>query len=285
MTELLEVIELHKHFLMNGPNRFKQMLDPEILFSRYQTIPEPTYFRAVDGVSFSLNPGECIGLVGESGSGKSTLVRMIARLIDPTEGQIRFQNKDIGLIAARKFQNWPERKGIQMVFQDPTESLNPTFTARRCIADPLKCLEKMRERSKIQERVEELAELVGLPRELLDRYPHQLSGGQKARVGIARALAVNPALLLLDEPTTALDVSVQAVILQLLDRLRQKLHISYLFITHDLNVVRLLSHRILVMQQGQIVERGSADDIFHCATHPYTKRLLDSIPQVAALAS
>lgn len=279
MIELLEVIELSKHFELKQ-NRVKEFFSPEILFDRHRTLPAPPVFKAVNKVDFSIFEGECLGLVGESGSGKSTLLRMIARLLDTTSGQIRFLNKDISLISSRNFARREYRKHIQVVFQDPSDSLNPSMTAYTSISEPLKLLLHVRSKSEIQDRVHELAELVGLPAELLSRYPHQLSGGQKARVGIARAIAVKPKLLLLDEPTTALDVSVQAIILQLLDRLRHQLKMSYLFITHDLNLVRLLSDRIMVMKQGQIVERGSVQEIFTQPTHDYTKKLLEAIPKV-----
>jgi peptide/nickel transport system ATP-binding protein len=240
----------------------------------------PQVVRAVDEVSFTISPGECVGLVGESGSGKSTLVRVLTRLLDPTAGTIRFDGQDIGTIPARRFARTPERARLQLVFQDPTDSLNPRFTASAAIAEPLRCLGRMRQRQRVRQRVQELAELVGLPFELLDRFPHQLSGGQKARVGIARAIALHPALLVLDEPTSALDVSVQAVILHLLAALRQRLGMSYLFISHDLNVVRLLSDRVLVMYRGKIVEEGPAETVFACPDHPYTRALLSALPTV-----
>jgi ABC-type glutathione transport system ATPase component len=236
--------------------------------------------RAVDGVSFDILPGECVGLVGESGSGKSTLVRVLTRLLDPTSGTIRFNGQDIGAIPARRFARTPERARLQMVFQDPTDSLNPRFTAFAAIAEPLRCLGQIRQRVQMRQRVQALAELVGLPLELLDRFPHQLSGGQKARVGIARAIALQPALLVLDEPTSALDVSVQAVILRLLATLQQRLGMSYLFISHDLNVVRLLSDRVLVMYRGAIVESGPAEAVFTTPEHTYTRALLAALPTV-----
>jgi peptide/nickel transport system ATP-binding protein len=241
-------------------------------------VTPPTVFRAVDKVSFSIAPGECVGLVGESGSGKSTLVRMVTRLLDATAGQIRFEGQDIGAVPARRFARAPERARIQLVFQDPTDSLNPSFTAFAAIADPICRLTPLANRRALRTRVAELAELVGLPGALLSRYPHQLSGGQKARVGIARAIAVHPALLVLDEPTSALDVSVQVVILHLLAELRTRLGMSYLFISHDLHVVRLLCDRILVMYRGQVVEEGPAEQIFHEPTHAYTRSLVTAIP-------
>ncbi|MBX3013438.1 MAG: ABC transporter ATP-binding protein [Caldilineaceae bacterium] len=273
MKPLLEVVDLHKHF---GVTPRPQALTWPW---RKATIPPPSQLlRAVDGINFTIDRGECVGLVGQSGSGKSTLIRMLARLTDPTSGHIYFEGQPICQTAAGRFAQHPLRPRIQMVFQSPTDSLNGALSASAIIADPLRCLAGMTNKRLIQERVEELATLVGLPHELLTRYPHQLSGGQKARVGIARAIAPKPALLLLDEPTTALDVSVQAIILQLLDELRHRLGMGYLFITHDLNVVRLLSNRILVMQAGKIVEEGRTDQLFAQPTHTYTRTLLSAIP-------
>jgi oligopeptide/dipeptide ABC transporter ATP-binding protein len=234
--------------------------------------------HAVAGVGFTIGRGETVGLVGESGCGKSTLVRLLARLIDPSAGTIRFDGEEIGAVPARRFGRHPRRAQIQMVFQDATDSLNPRYTAARAIADPLLRLRSL-SRAAIRERVAEVAALTGLPRELLTRFPHQLSGGQKARVGIARAIAVEPRLLILDEPTSALDVSVQVVILQLLDELKRRLDLSYLFVSHDLNVVRLLCDRILVMYLGHIVESGPADRVFAAPGHPYTQALLSALPK------
>jgi oligopeptide/dipeptide ABC transporter ATP-binding protein len=234
--------------------------------------------HAVDGVGFAIGRGETVGLVGESGCGKSTVVRLLARLLDPSAGTIRFDGEEIGAVPARRFGRHKRRAQIQMVFQDATDSLNPRFTASRAIADPLLRLRRM-PHAAIRERVAEAASLTGLPRELLTRFPHQLSGGQKARVGIARTIAVEPRLLILDEPTSALDVSVQVVILQLLDALKRRLDLSYLFVSHDLNVVRLLCDRILVMYLGHIVESGPADQIFATPSHPYTQALLSALPK------
>jgi oligopeptide/dipeptide ABC transporter ATP-binding protein len=237
--------------------------------------------HAVDGVSFTIGRGETVGLVGESGCGKSTIVRLIARLIDPSDGSIRFEGEEIGRVPARHFGRAPQRAQIQMVFQDATDSLNPRFTAFRAIADPLLRLRPLYG-SALRARVEEVARLTGLPHELLSRFPHQLSGGQKARVGIARAIAVEPRLLILDEPTSALDVSVQVVILRLLQDLKRQLDLSYLFVSHDLNVVRLLCNRILVMYLGHIVESGPADQVFASPAHPYTQALLSAVPKPGA---
>ena len=234
--------------------------------------------HAVGNVSFAVGRGETVGLVGESGCGKSTLVRLLARLIDPSAGSICFDGDDIGTVPARRFARHPRRAQIQMVVQDATDSLNPRFTASRAIADPLLRLRRI-SRAVLRDRVAEVARLCGLPAELLTRFPHQLSGGQKARVGIARAIAVEPRLLILDEPTSALDVSVQVVILHLLEELKRKLDLSYLFVSHDLNVVRLLCDRILVMYLGHIVESGPADQVFAAPAHPYTQALLSALPK------
>jgi len=233
--------------------------------------------HAVDDVSFEIRRGESFGLVGESGCGKSTLVRLLARLLDPSEGRIVFDGRDLATLPAASFARRPERALIQMVFQDPTDSLNPRFTARDTIREPCLLLAGM-DRAAADARVDEVAAQVGLPPELLARFPHQLSGGQKARVGIARALAPRPRLLILDEPTAALDVSVQAVVLQLLDRLRRELGLTTLFVSHDLNVVRLLTDRVAVMYLGKLVEVGDSAEVFEQPAHPYTQALLSAIP-------
>jgi peptide/nickel transport system ATP-binding protein len=240
--------------------------------------PEPEAFRAVDGISFTIHRGESVGLVGESGCGKSTTSTMVMRLIDKTDGLIQFGGDDIGAIPTREFARLPQRKRIQMVFQDPTDSLNPRYTAARAMADPILRLGDVRGRAAVRARCEELATQVGLPLELLDRFPHQLSGGQKARVGIARAIALNPELVILDEPTAALDVSVQAVVLNLLQDLKDKLGMSYLFVSHDLNVVRLLCDRVIVMQAGKIVEQGPTERVLFAPEAQYTRDLLEAIP-------
>jgi peptide/nickel transport system ATP-binding protein len=244
------------------------------LFGR--TAEQP--FRAVGGISFTIGRGECVGLVGESGCGKSTTSMMVMRLIDKTSGKIEFDGEDIGAVPAKQFATHPARKRIQMVFQDPTESLNPRFTARRAIADPLIRLEESKKTAEWRARCEDLAAQVGLPMELLDRFPHQLSGGQKARVGIARAIALRPELLVLDEPTAALDVSVQAVVLNLLRDLKVLLGMSYLFISHDLNVVRLLCDRVIVMRAGEIIEQGFCDDVLGAPKTDYVRELLAAVP-------
>jgi peptide/nickel transport system ATP-binding protein len=242
-----------------------------------QPVRESAVFRAVDGISFEIARGESVGLVGESGCGKSTTSMMLMRLIDKSEGRIEFDGVDIGAIPARRFAKLPLRKRIQMVFQDPTDSLNPRFTAARAIADPILRLGPV-PRGKVRAMCEALALKVGLPLELLDRFPHQLSGGQKARVGIARAIALKPDLIILDEPTAALDVSVQAVVLNLLQDLKDSLGMSYLFVSHDLNVVQLLCDRVIVMRAGQIVEQGPTQQVLVKPQADYTRELLAAIP-------
>jgi peptide/nickel transport system ATP-binding protein len=202
---------------------------------------------------------------------------MVMRLADKSSGLIMFDGVDIGEIPARNFATLPLRKRIQMVFQDPTDSLNPRFTAVRAIADPLLQLGGI-SRSDVRALCEELARQVGLPLDLLDRFPHQLSGGQKARVGIARAIALKPDLIILDEPTAALDVSVQAIVLNLLQDLKESLGMSYLFVSHDLNVVRLLCDRVIVMQTGKIVEQGPTERVMAAPEASYTRDLLAAIP-------
>jgi len=240
--------------------------------------PEPEVFRAVDGISFAVDRGESVGLVGESGCGKSTTSTMVMRLTDKTDGDIVFDGQDIGEMPAKSFARTPLRKRIQMVFQDPTDSLNPRFTAARAIADPILRMGDIRGRDAVRARCEELARQVGLPLDLLDRFPHQLSGGQKARVGIARAIALKPDLVILDEPTAALDVSVQVVVLNLLQELKDTLGMSYLFVSHDLNVVRLLCDRVIVMRAGKIVEQGPTERVLFAPEAQYTRDMLAAIP-------
>jgi peptide/nickel transport system ATP-binding protein len=247
------------------------------IFSRKPPV-EPEQFRAVDGISFSVGHGESVGLVGESGCGKSTTSMMVMRLLDQTSGRIMFDGEEIGGILPKAFARLPQRKSIQMVFQDPTDSLNPRFTAARAIVDPILQLGDIKRRGALRTRCEELAGLVGLPINLLDRFPHQLSGGQKARIGIARAIALHPKLIILDEPTAALDVSVQAVVLNLLHDLKQSMGMSYLFVSHDLNVVRLLCDRVIVMRAGRIVEHGPSERVLGDPQDAYTRELLTAIP-------
>jgi peptide/nickel transport system ATP-binding protein len=273
---LLVLQKLVKEYPRKGLDGFGGVLKK---FARRGPAPEPDTFRAVDGVSFTVRRSESVGLVGESGCGKSTTSAMVMRLIDKSAGTILFDGEDIGEIPPKEFAKLPMRKRIQMVFQDPTDSLNPRFTAARAIADPILRLSEIKGRDAVRARCEELAHQVGLPLDLLDRFPHQLSGGQKARVGIARAIALHPELVILDEPTAALDVSVQAVVLNLLQDLKQSLGMSYLFVSHDLNVVRLLCDRVLVMRAGKIVEEGPTERVLVAPEAQYTRDLLAAIPQ------
>ena len=233
---------------------------------------------AVDDVSFSIPLGGSLGLVGESGSGKSTLSRLACRLLDADAGGIFFQGESISAVPAREFHRSPYRRKIQIVFQDPHDSLNPRFTAFDAIAHPLRRLERLRDGAALTARVRDAADRAGLPTDLLERYPHQLSGGQKARVGIARAIAPRPLLLVLDEPTAALDVSIQAVILQLLDRLRREEGMALLFVSHDLNVVRMMCDDLVVLKHGKVVEAGPGRAVFENPQSLYTRTLLDAIP-------
>src|SRR6195256_4560834 len=269
---LLRVEKLVKEYLRQGATATLTKL-----FSRKPPV-ELEQFRAVDGISFGVGHGESVGLVGESGCGKSTTSMMVMRLLDQTSGRIVFDGDEIGAILPNAFARLPLRKSIQMVFQDPTDSLNPRFTAARAIVDPIMQLGDVKGRDALRARCEELAGLVGLPVNLLDRFPHQLSGGQKARVGIARAIALHPKLVILDEPTAALDVSVQAVVLNLLHDLKQSMGMSYLFVSHDLNVVRLLCDRVIVMRTGRIVEQGPSERVLGDPQDTYTRELLTAIP-------
>jgi peptide/nickel transport system ATP-binding protein len=268
---LLEVTALVKEYPAAGSGS-------AWLARRRGAAPAAKSFRAVDGISFSLRAGESVGLVGESGCGKSTTSAMVMRLLDPSSGGIRLNGRDIAAVPAADFAADPDRANLQMVFQDATDSLNPRFTAFRSIADPLYRLGNVPRGEMARANVEELADMVGLPRPLLDRFPHQLSGGQKARVGIARAVALRPHLLILDEPTAALDVSVQAIVLNLLVELRASLGMAYLFVSHDLHVVRLLCDRVIVMRAGVIVEQGPTERVMTQSEHPYTRELLAALP-------
>lgn len=235
---------------------------------------------AVDDVDLTIHPGEALGCVGESGSGKSTLARLISRLIEPDAGHVLLDGRPIHEMRPSAFTSSEQRRLVQMVFQDPTESLNPRFTAFEAIADPVRQLLPSERGPALRARVSHAAGQVGLPTELFSRFPHQLSGGQKARVGLARAIAVEPRLLVLDEPTSALDVSVQAVVLKLLMQLRREAGIALLFVSHDLNVVRLLCDRITVLYLGKAVEVGPARQVFGAPRHPYTRALISAVPRL-----
>jgi len=258
-TPILEVARLVKHFpLRRG------------LFGRRQGS-----IIAVDGISFTVHSGETLGIVGESGCGKSTTARMIVKLIAPTSGTIHLQGENITGLTAR--QMWPHRKRIQFIFQDPYSSLNPRLSAGEIVGEPLINYAVARGRA-LEEHVAQLFTRVGLRPEHSKKYPHEFSGGQRQRLGIARALALNPAIIVADEPVSALDVSVQAQVINLMLDLQKQYRLSYLFIAHDLAVVQHISHRVAVMYLGRIVELANKQDLFASPQHPYTEALLDAVP-------
>jgi peptide/nickel transport system ATP-binding protein len=231
--------------------------------------------RAVDDVSLTIDRGETVGLVGESGCGKSTLGRAILRLYEPNGGTIRFDGRDITHLGEAALR--PMRRRMQMIFQDPFASLNPRHSVGRMVSEPMK-VHGVTDRKSVGGRVRELLEVVGLPRDAISRYPHEFSGGQRQRIGLARALALNPDFIVCDEPVSALDVSIQAQIVNLLEELQQEFDLTYLFVAHDLAVVRHISDRIMVMYLGTIVEVSPADDLYDNPLHPYTISLLSAIP-------
>jgi len=239
------------------------------------------YVRAVDGVDLTVAPHQTLGLVGESGCGKSTVARLILRLTEPDGGSIQFKGQEISRLREGRFKSM--RKQIQMIFQDPYSSLNPRMTVAQSVAEGVR-IAGIRVKSDQQRRIRDLLEMVGLPAASADRYPHEFSGGQRQRVGIARALSVAPRLILCDEPISALDVSIQAQIINLLKDLQQELGLSYLFISHDLNVVSYICDHVCVMYRGQIVESAPAADLFESPRHPYTLSLLAAVPDIGKTA-
>ena len=254
----------------------KEILRVEHL-KKYFTTPKGT-LHAVDDVNFSIRTGETLGVVGESGCGKSTMGRAILRLHEPTSGKVYFEGRDI--LSCNKKQLKDLRKDMQIIFQDPFASLNPRMTVSEAIIEPLlvQGIYKASERAAITRRVEKIMNLVGLAKCLVNTYPHELDGGRRQRIGIARALAVNPKFIVCDEPVSALDVSIQAQILNLMQDLQEELNLTYMFITHDLSVVRHFSNDIVVMYLGQMVESAPAKALFKNPMHPYTKALLSAIP-------
>ncbi len=257
---LLRVEGLTKNFVTGGG-----------LFSR-----APDVVHAVDNVSFSVDRAETLGLVGESGSGKSTTGRCVLRLIEPTSGKIVFEDRDVVQLESGALRSL--RRDVQIIFQDPFASLNPRMTVGAIIGEALTIHKLARTRREFTERVVELLETVGLQADHMRRYPHEFSGGQRQRIGIARALAVEPKLIICDEPVSALDVSIQAQVINLLEDLQQKFGLAYLFIAHDLSVVEHISRRVAVMYLGRIVEIASARDLYASPRHPYTEALLSAVP-------
>jgi oligopeptide/dipeptide ABC transporter ATP-binding protein len=235
--------------------------------------------KAVDGVTLDIFAGETLGLVGESGSGKSTLGRLLLRLIEPTSGRVFFDGRDLATLSRKQLRHL--RREMQLVFQDPYSSLNPRMRVRAIVAEGLEIHRLARGRKK-EERVRELLQMVGMGADALDRYPHEFSGGQRQRIGIARALSVSPRFLVLDEPVSALDVSIQAQIINLLQDLQEQLRLTYFFIAHDLRVVKHISQRVAIMYLGKIVELASRDEVYSNPRHPYTRALLSAIPQIHA---
>src|SRR5437899_582625 len=233
------------------------------------------YIRAVDGVTFSIERGQTMGLVGESGSGKTTIGRTIVRLYKPTAGQILFGDEDLAIMGGEELRL--ARQRVQMIFQDPFASLNPRYTIGSLIAEPMH-IYKVASGAEIRDRTTELLSVVGLRPEYIDRYPHEFSGGQRQRIAVARALSINPEFVIADEPVSALDVSIRAQVLNLLQRLQQQFNLTYLFVSHDLSVVRHVADRIAVMYLGKIVELADRDDLYRSPKHPYTKALLSAIP-------
>jgi oligopeptide transport system ATP-binding protein len=256
---LLEIRGLKKYFPVGGG-----------LFSRRKG-----EVRAVDGVDLAVEEGETLGLVGESGCGKSTLGRTLLRLIEPTAGEIVFQGKNLLKMSPRELRDM--RREMQIIFQDPYASLNPRMRVGQIVGEGLE-IHKLAAGRKKRDRVMELLNQVGLREEHYDRYPHEFSGGQRQRIGIARALAVNPKFIVADEPVSSLDVSIQAQIINLLQELQEKMHLTYFFISHDLRVVEHISHRVAIMYLGKIVEIAPSDKIYQAAKHPYTRALLSAVP-------
>ncbi len=257
---LLEVTDLVKHFPIKSGLLVDRTVD---------------YVRAVDGISFEVRKGETLGLVGESGSGKSTACRAVLQLLEPTSGSVKFEGQEIAGLGRRELR--PLRREMQMIFQDPYASLNPRKRVGQIVGDQLK-IQKVASGKELRTRVQGLLERVGLSPEHYNRFPHEFSGGQRQRIGIARALALEPKLVVCDEPVSALDVSIQAQIVNLLDDLQDEMGLTYVFVAHDIGVVRHISDRIAVMNHGKIVETGAADQVCENPKDEYTKKLLSAVP-------
>jgi oligopeptide transport system ATP-binding protein len=265
-STLLSIRDLKVHFDLGGGGPLDKLIG---------TNPVKRVVKAVDGVSIDIYERETLGLVGESGCGKSTLGRAVLRLTEPTEGQVFYRDQDLAHLSARKLRE--QRRHLQIIFQDPYASLNPRMTVGQIVGEPLKTFGLARGKE-AERRVQELLETVGLSKRFIKRYPHEFSGGQRQRIGIARALAVDPDFIVADEPISALDVSIQAQIMNLLERLRREKNLTYLFISHDLRAIRHVSDRVAVMYLGKLVEVADAKTIYHEPLMPYTKALISAVP-------
>jgi len=272
----------HQNITEKTPPHFLTVSNLNVIFNRGVKIGKNKELHALKDVSFTLGKNEILGVVGESGCGKSTLARTILQLQKPSSGEIQFNGKS--LLGLAKSQQLQTRKDIQLIFQDPLDALNPRMTVSQIISEPLQNLATVigtkLDKHQIQEKLNQFIESIGLQQAHLNRYPHEFSGGQCQRIGIARAMIVNPKLLICDEPVSALDVSIQAQIINLLLDLKQETQMSMIFISHDLNIVRQVSDRILVLYNGQVVESGEAEAVYQNPQHDYTKKLLNSIPLV-----
>ncbi len=262
---------------MNDPQVLLRVEDLKMHFPIKRGVVQHTvgYVHAVDGVSFDIHKGETLGLVGESGCGKSTTGRAILQLYKPTDGHVYFDNKDLVYLKTEEMRNL--RRKMQMVFQDPYACLNPRLTVEEIVGEPL-VIHKVAKRNEIRDRVKELLDLVGLSSSYLDRYPHEFSGGQRQRIGVARAISLNPDLIICDEPISALDVSIQAQVVNLLEDLQSQFNLTYLFIAHDLSMVRHISNRVAVMYLGILVELTDRNELYENPLHPYTQALLSAAP-------
>jgi len=265
-SPLLSIRDLKVHFDLGGGGPLDKLLGKN---------PEKRVVKAVDGVTLDIYEQETLGLVGESGCGKSTLGRAILRLTEPTKGQVFYRDRDLGTLSQRQLRE--QRRHLQIIFQDPYASLNPRMTVGQIVGEPLETFRLARGRE-AEKRVQELLETVGLSKRFIKRYPHEFSGGQRQRIGIARALAVDPDFIVADEPISALDVSIQAQIMNLLDRLRREKNLTYLFISHDLRAIRHVSDRVAVMYLGKLVEIAEAKTIYKEPLMPYTKALISAVP-------